>query len=216
MPTVLAIALAVIAAAAPAARAADTAVERTRRIVDEVRAASYPELRGADIQVRAFESRSDYFRSRFDYRRYLAPTSMRYVVFVNPRVYRLGAPDDAVRAIVAHELAHVLFYRQRSRLHLLGLVRLSGSGYRQRFERRADLVALSRGYGDGLKAYRAWLYAHVPAKSLDEKRRDYFSPDEIAAIAAAAKDRPELYGAMMERVPRNLAEVRAAAGGEVK
>jgi len=39
-----------------------------------------------------------------------------------------------------------------------------------------------RGYSQGLKQYRIWLYEHVPQSSLREKKRDYLSPDEIDAL----------------------------------
>ncbi len=34
----------------------------------------------------------------------------------------------------------------------------------------------------GLKEYRQWLYQHVPAKALAEKKRDYLTPEEIDAL----------------------------------
>ncbi len=212
MSTVLAVALATFTLSASLAGTPETTLGRARRVVEEVRAASYPELRDADIQIREFASKSDYFQCRPDLRRAVVGRKMRYIVFVNPRVFELGAPEAGVRAIVAHELGHVLYYRRGCRLRLLGLTRLVSSGYRARFERWADLQALSRGHAEGLKAYRRWLYTNVPASRLDEKRRDYFSPEEIDAIETAAKDRPQLYDAWRRHVPRSLAEIEASAG----
>ncbi len=185
----------IVAAAAP------TPIERARELVDEVRNASYPELVGVRIQIRELSSESDYFRSRPDLVRTMLPARMRYVIFVNPRVFALGAPDDGVRAIVAHELGHMVYYRRGCRLRLLGLARLARSGFRQRFERWADLQAISRGYADGLKTYREWLYRHVPAKSLAEKHRDYYSPQDIDAIEDAAEGHADRFDAWLRHVP---------------
>jgi hypothetical protein len=139
-------------------------------VVDQVRAASFPDLAGKRIAVRAFTSDSDYFRSQFR----LFP--MRYAVLAN----RKGdPPTEGVRAIVAHELSHVAYYSHGRALRLLGLARLVIPRYRSRFERAADLDAIRRGYGPGLKAYREWLYKNIPARSLPEKMRDYLSPHEI-------------------------------------
>ena len=91
------------------------------------------------------------------------------------------APDEAREAIVAHELAHIAYYANGNRLHLFGLLRLIEKNFRQSFERRADLDTIERGYGEGLKQYRLWLYQHVPPKALAEKKRDYLSPEEIEA-----------------------------------
>ena len=46
----------------------------------------------------------------------------------------------------------------------------------------ADLEAIRRGYGNGLKSYRRLVYAHIPPSKLQTKLHNYFSPEEIAAI----------------------------------
>lgn len=184
-------------------------LDRASLLLNEIKAASYPELRGADIQVKFFESRSDYFRARFAVPQFLTGRKMRYIVFVNANVFTLQAPDEGVRAILAHELAHVLYFRRRNRLRLFGLVRLASKGFTSRFERWADLQALARGYGEGLKEYRKWLYQNIPAKNLREKKRDYFSPEEIDAIVSSAQRQPELLTYWLEHVPGNLKEIFA-------
>ena len=178
-------------------------------LLSEIKAASYPELRGADIQVKLFKSQSDYFRARFAVPQFLTGRRMRYVVFVNAAVFTRQAPEEGVRAILAHELAHVVYFRRRNRLHLFGLVRLASKEFTARFERWADLQAIARGYGEGLKAYRKWLYQNIPAKDVSEKKRDYFSPEEIDAIVSAAQRRPDLLAYWLEHVPRNLKEIFA-------
>src|SRR5512143_2166229 len=44
---------------------AKDAVQRTRSLVDDIIAISYPELRGADVRIETFRSQSDYFKARF-------------------------------------------------------------------------------------------------------------------------------------------------------
>jgi hypothetical protein len=192
-----------------AARANPT-IERTRKLVDEIRAASYPELRDAQIAVETFQNRADYFRSSFSIARFLLPGKMRYQLLVNPRVFELQAPSEGVRAILAHELGHTLYFKQRNRIELLGLARLVGKGFTARFERWADLQAISRGYGEGLKAYRQWLYQHIPADRLAEKRRNYFSPEEIDAILAAIQKHPDQMVYWLNHVPLNLREIQSS------
>ena len=109
------------------------------------------------------------------------------MIRVNSGATLLTAPEGARRAIVAHELAHLAYYAKGNRLHLLGLLRFPRKGFRERFEKRADVEALRRGYAQGLKQYRIWLYEHVPPSALLEKRRDYFSPDEIDALERATR-----------------------------
>jgi len=193
-----------------ASKQCPNAVARARALIEAILAASYPELRGSAIQIKLFESKSDYFKARFGVTQFFFGR-MRYLVFVNPRVFELGAPEVAVRAILAHELAHVLYFKNGNRLRLLGLLRLASKASTQIFERRADLLAISRGYGEGLKEYRRWLYANIPSGEVAEKLRSYFSPDEIGALMAGASGRPELMTYWLEHVPRSLREIQEKA-----
>ena len=154
-------------------------------MVNEVRATAFPEISRTELRVRTFASSSDYFRAIFDWRRFVSGLPMRYTILANPRLCSLQAPEEGVRGIVAHELAHVLYYKRGSRMHLTGLVRMTSPRWRSRFERAADSTAISRGFGPGLKAYRQWLYRNVPPDKLRGKLRDYLSPEEIDAAARA-------------------------------
>jgi hypothetical protein len=179
------------------------AVEKTQKMVAEIVAKSYPELQNESIEVKQFESESDYFQSRFSFGRFLTFRRMKYIIFVNPKVYELNAPESGVRAILAHEVGHILYYSRKNRLQLLGLVNLSTKGFTRTFERRTDLEAIKRGYGEGLIAYRIWLYEHIPLKNVDAKKRDYFTPEEIAAIVK----RPENIDYWQKHVPKSLADI---------
>ena len=99
---------------------------------------------------------------------------------------------------------HVLSLSHGNRIRRLGLVRLLSKAYISKFERRTDLEAIHRGYGDGLKSYRVWVYAHVPPNKLGEKRRNYFSPEEITAIQKGVQKHPDLFAYWSRHVPANL------------
>ena len=185
----------------------DLFIERTRRLIEDVRAASYPELEGADIEVKTFNHEADYFRTGFSFSRLLLIRKMRFIIKVNPKVFELGAPEEALRAIIAHELGHVLYFKNRNRTRLFGLVRLISKAYTARFERWTDLQAISRGYSEGLKAYREWLYKNIPVRKLEEKRRNYFSPEEIDALKIGIARRPGLLDYWFKNVPRNLKQI---------
>jgi hypothetical protein len=188
---------------------AGDAVNRTRTLADKVIAASYPELKDEDIRIKPFHSRADYFKARFGVPQFFF-ARMRYLVFVNPRVFDLKGPEAGVMAIIAHELAHVVYYKKGNRVRVLGLVRLTSKRFTARFERWADLKAISLGYGEGLKEYRSWLYGNVPGSKLKEKQRNYFSPDEIDAILSESRNRPELLEYWFKHVPLSLEEILAA------
>lgn len=128
---------------------------------------------------------------------------------MNPKVYSLGAPLDGLRAIIGHELAHVLYLSKPKRLRRISLVRLGFKTFAARFERTADLEAISRGYARGLAQYREWLYRNIPADKIEGKRRDYFSPEEITAIHGILQERPEILNYWFDRVPLNLKDITA-------
>lgn len=167
------------------------ALQKTQKIINEVIEKSYPELKNKRIEVKTFQSESDYFRARFSYGKYLTFQKMRYIVFVNPKVFEKNAAANGIRSIIAHELAHILYFAERNRFELLGLASLSSKNFTQKFEHRADLEAISHGYGDGLKEYRAWLYQNIPPKNLAGKKRNYFAPEEIEKVMKLFQQNPE-------------------------
>ena len=183
------------------------AIEKTQNYLREIIEKSYPELKNEKISVKIFQSDSNYFKSQFSFSRYLMFQKLNYTIFVNPEVYQRNAPETAVRAILAHELAHVLYYKRKNRLELLGLVSLTDNSFNAKFERKTDLEAIVRGYGEGLKMFREWLYQNVPAKNLEAKKRDYFSPNEIDLILELLQKKPEIINVWRKRVPRNLKEI---------
>lgn len=183
------------------------AIAKTQTIITEIVEKSYPELKKAKINVRIFESNANYFQSQFSLTRFLTCQKLRYNLYVNPEVFNKNAPDAAIRAIIAHELAHVLYYSERNRFELIGLVSLIDKSFTAKFERRADLEAIARGYGEGLIKYRLWLYQNIPAKNLDEKKRNYFSPEEIEKMLEILKQKPQMIDVWRKKVPRNLGEI---------
>lgn len=178
-------------------------IEKTQKIVAEIIEKSYPELINERVKVQKFKSDSDYFQSRFSFTRFLTFRRPEYIIFVNPKVYELNAPENGVRAIIAHEIGHILYYSRKNHFQLLGLVNLSTAGFTQKFERRTDLEAIKRGYGEGLMAYRNWLYEHIPANKVAAKKRNYFTPEEILAIMK----QPEKIDGWKKKVPKNLSEI---------
>lgn len=182
-------------------------VEKTQALVGEIIEESFPELKTANIEIKSFRSDLNYFKSQFSVARFLTFQKLHYTVLVNPEVFRRNAPMAGIRAILAHELAHVLYYRRKNRFELFTLARLADKDFTARFERRADLEAIARGYGDGLKLYRAWLYQNIPSKMVEAKKRDYFSPEEIDLMLRILREKPAMIDVWRERVPRNLKEI---------
>lgn len=160
------------------------------KLVSDVEKASFPELSRKRIEIRPFTSESDYFQSRFRLGRFVSGLPMRYEVFVNTRLDQAAPGNDALKAVIAHELSHVLYYSRGPRIRLLGLVRLTRRRFTIRFEHGADLEAIRRGFGPGLIAYREWLYTHIPASKVPIKKRNYYTPEEIRTLVDKLPSRP--------------------------
>ncbi len=186
----------------------DVAIGAASAVILDVRGASFSELAHIDLRVRTFRSQSDYLRTRFSFSRFLLFMPMQYFVDVNPALFQEQAPSDGVCAILAHELVHIVSLSRGNRIRRFGLVRLLSKRQTAKFERRTDLEAIHRGYGDGLRSYRKWVYAHISPNKLQEKRRNYFSPEEIGAIQILLQERPELFGYWNAHVPMSLQEIQ--------
>lgn len=197
-----------------ASPAKDSSLAAVRGLVGTISAAAYPELASKEIRLKAFHSDSDYFRTRFSVSRFLFFQRMRYFVEVNPELFSRNAPPDGVCAILGHELAHVADLSHGNRIRVFRLVRLASRAYTARFERRADLDAIRRGFGDGLISYRNWVYKNVSPAKAEEKKRNYFTPQEIARIEDLARARPELFDYWKRKVPRNENEIEVSAAAK--
>lgn len=181
----------------------EIAVEKTKKYLSAIVGNSFPELENEKIKVETFKSESDFFKARFSFTRFLTFQNINYIIFVNPKIYRSEVSEEAIIAILAHELAHALYYKEKNRFQLLGLVSLADKNFTAKFERKADLQAIKKGYGEGLIKYREWLYKQISEKALAEKKHNYFTPEEIKAIMK----KPAKIDFWMKNVPRSLGEI---------
>jgi hypothetical protein len=177
-------------------------------LMNQVRHDSFPKLQDARIDLRYLSSDYIFLEAQFTPGSFFK-RQLRYNLLFNPLAR--GAPNDALRAIMAHELAHVDFYESQSRMGLLALVQILSARYNARFERAADLETIRLGYGPGLRSFRLWLYQQIPSSRMEEKKRDYFSPEEIDAILAAMRADPGVMKTFSRCVPLDLAGINREA-----
>jgi hypothetical protein len=184
-------------------------LDRVREAAFSVARAAYPEIRLDKLRFKAFKSESVFFKARFSISRYLSFRPMRFIISYNPKAFECGLTDSALRGILAHELAHVRYYTRKNRFRLLGLSSLLSESYTSRFERKADLDAIERGFADDLARYRIWLYRVIDEKAVRAKRVDYLSPEEIRLIEQAYSRDPKIIEMLRLNVPQNEEELRA-------
>ena len=149
---------------------------------------TWPELDGLALAV---EDETDlaYFRASISTDTTLeeANADRLFVVSYDPVV--LADPPDSTSlvAILTHELGHVFDYTGMSVKDYLEFGLWYGaqdpmeSDELAGYERATDERALARGCAAGLAAMREWIYLHASAEVLAEKRRNYYTPEEISA-----------------------------------
>jgi hypothetical protein len=184
--------------------------EDIKQVIQSVRLASFPRLSRADIAVYDLRSDSDYLQARFSVSSFFS-RKLQYLVFFNREAIRRQVPAEGLRAIVAHELAHISYYEDQSRMGLLNLVGLLVPSITTRFERKADLDAIVLGYSRGLQTFRIWLYRNIPPAKVADKKRDYYTPEEIEALLRAETSHPGIMSMFQRCVPRNLEEINEEA-----
>lgn len=141
----------------------------------------YPSLDGVPVELhRDLTSDQDFFTAAPDLTT-LDERPRTYRVRTNVAIDTLGVPVEGIVAILAHELKHVLDYTEMTDVEVVDFGLWYGQGDIAEYERATDLGSLERGCGEGLIAYRDWLYSVVDADTLDAKKRDYMTPDEIRA-----------------------------------
>jgi|GEM_PF-1535575 len=151
-----------------------------------VHAALYPELDGISVELDPISSTTSFFAANVRLDTFDRPPRERvYTVQYAEELFALAPPSDGVVAILAHELAHVRDYTEMDS-EALGLFAIEyATGDVSAYERSTDEATLEKGCGLGLIAYREWLYSVVDAETEAEKRRDYYTPEEIQAWMAA-------------------------------
>jgi hypothetical protein len=155
-------------------------LEAFKREINAVKERYFPDLREVDPEISLFEGGDDFLHASVDFRTvFRAPDERTYRIMVNQRLLDTPPSPVALDAILTHELKHVADY---SRLNWPALFWF-GMKYElfpiAGYEHKTDEAALANGQACGLIEYRLWLYSHEAGKGLEEKVRDYYSPDEI-------------------------------------
>lgn len=142
----------------------------------------FPELEGVEITMAPNQSEDGFFSANPDLTTLSAPPlERRYVVAYSTVQFEAPPPRDAVTAILAHELKHVLDYTEMDTQELVDFGIWYLQGDIAAYERQTDEHALELGCGEGLILYREWLYDRVTPEVEAQKRIDYYTPEEIGS-----------------------------------
>jgi len=154
-------------------------------IVDRLIPQHFPELEPITIHYAAATQNTDSVFLETDVGTktiFRASADRQYVMYLNRRLLEHPPGNAALEAILVHELCHIRDFTEMSGW---GLIRLYlnvnyDAEFEIRYERETDLCALRLGYGEGLKAYRQWLYRIIAdPETVAMKRNVYFTPGQI-------------------------------------
>ena len=118
-----------------------------------------------------------------------------YDIAVNPRAFALGASDDELDGVLAHEVAHTVQYWRAAHEGLAALAALAAFAVDDGaalLERQADLIAVHHGFGDRLAAWRQRAWRTLPNDVVADKRARYYSPLELRLLADVNRRCPRL------------------------
>lgn len=157
-------------------------------LLDEVETHLFPEMAGVAIGVAPVPD-LQFFRAWIELGTISEPDGRdrTYTVQYDPVVLADPPPAAALAAVLGHELGHVDHYLGMTSEEAVtfglwyGAQDPATSTGLSDYERATDEKVLVRGCADGLSAMREWIYAHTEGAVLEEKRRNYYTPEEIAA-----------------------------------
>ncbi len=165
-----------------ASRAQPSCLPRLAAELEELRG-GFPRLAGLSIRIEAYAGAGDSYLDARPRGFWREPAKRVYEIRVSDRLCADPPAEDAVRAILVHELAHLDAYAAMSRGALLALgwaYLVSPEGPRvEAFEKAADDAAAELGRAEGLALYREWLYPRVGPAAAARKRRLYRTPEEL-------------------------------------
>lgn len=187
-----------------------------KKIPEEIRTPAlialshYPELKNIRIDFRFAEKKSTSVMSA---RPSLASIfrileERKYVIYVRRRFMINGKlmlieelPESILVGWIGHELGHIMDYKDRSVLSLIGF----GIGYLvlgryiRKAERRADEFAVRHGLRAEILETKNFILnnAHLPEKYKNKIRRLYLSPEEVM----------EIVNTDGEKIPEKLAKI---------
>mmetsp|Transcript_4251 Transcript_4251/g.11880 ORF Transcript_4251/g.11880 Transcript_4251/m.11880 type:complete len:242 (+) Transcript_4251:34-759(+) len=138
------------------------------------------------LEVLALEGDYYYLRTAPDPQTAALPPKRRtYDLFANPVLCNASGPsEEALYAIVIHELNHILDYTQLgiTQFAEFGIQYATNYPFQIWYEHATDYRVLELDLGHGLADYRKWIYGVLPdEEAICQKKLEYYTPKQIAA-----------------------------------
>lgn len=112
-------------------------------------------------------------------------------IFINTNdLNKYDWPENAVRGLLAHELAHQVSYKRRTFLARMLFVWNYPFSFsrRMKVEREADEIAIERGYGNDLVQERTYQFRIEDKKRLEAEKKVYLSPESLSRMVDSPRN----------------------------
>jgi hypothetical protein len=157
-------------------------LDQFKALVQNSRDEFFPELRKVKIRVSTFRSDAYFLQAQPNIKTLIGNRVKReYLIQLNLKLLECPPTDDALEAILVHELEHVKDYIGWSSAKIAkhGLLYSTSMKVKVAYERQTDRKVLEKGLHSGLAGYRDWVYQWLTPKELASKRKIYLTPEEI-------------------------------------
>jgi hypothetical protein len=157
-------------------------LEQFQQTLETTRSTYFPEIPADQLSVTTFESDAYFLQAQPKVKSLVRSGPKRhYKVELNTKLLNCPPSMEALVAILAHELEHVLDYMHWSSVRVVNHgIKYSLSGkVKIKYERETDQKVVERGLSEGLAQYREWVYQWLTKKDLKRKREIYLTPEEL-------------------------------------
>lgn len=139
-------------------------------------------MQSCEIRLVTFKNPEYFFDTSHLSKRKVLLNRCTYFLGFNSMIFDQQIPDDALAAILAHELCHLVDYQKMTSPEILalGIRMVADKKFRAKYERQTDICAIHRGYGVGLIEHKKWFYPLLSSDALARKKKLYLRPEEIA------------------------------------
>ncbi len=166
-----------------------SSLEEISQMVESIIEKDFPSLselyHDQSISIKLFKSKTAYLktditpRSSFFFKK---KDDLNYSIDINKKLFKCSPQPEALEAILVHELSHISDYIEmdnKKKIFSFVVKYLISKKYNTRYERSTDMVAIKRGYKEGLILYREWIYQQLTPKQLRTKKKRYYTPEEM-------------------------------------
>ena len=159
--------------------------ENIQELIFEITEDYFPELTDVHVTIKEFKAKNYFLQAKPQVTSlFNSKVKRKYFIMINSSLYKCSPSTAALKAILVHELEHIVDYEN---MYLGRFIKFTakyvfGKNYRAHYEQATDMKAIQKGFALGLVEYRLWVYQQLSEQELKKKEFFYLNPEEIIYI----------------------------------